>query len=352
MPRASSNSAMKILIVDDSKEERARLVDAFNRSTEYVVVGAVARLHTAFHALGESPPDVVVTDVILGDDHATHLIMAARRCVVPPAIVVYASTDAVDERRRCIEAGADRFVAKAAGFGALERVITDLAHVRAFAQPSASDRFSLIGRIAAGAAHDLNNYLGVIDVSLALMKKQLAGQPLAEEVTSLRRAVESAIRLTSNMTRYARGSSPPFGPVHLAEVTQRVLEMFGRSLSPEVKVALDVDPVPAIDGVELEIEQLVLNLVLNASDAIAGGGTVMIRLRTHSGMVRFEIEDTGRGMGIIETDDVALTRSTKRESAGLGLGIVRSIASRHGAMLKIDGPTSRITIDFPVTPRS
>jgi DNA-binding NarL/FixJ family response regulator len=73
---------MKVLIVDGVKEERARLVEAFFTSPEIVVVGAVARLHTALHALGEDPPDVVVTDNNLGDDHATLRVAARDRGVL------------------------------------------------------------------------------------------------------------------------------------------------------------------------------------------------------------------------------------------------------------------------------
>ncbi len=116
---------MKVLIVDGTKDERARLVEVFFHSPELVVVGAVARLHTALHALREDLPDVIITDNNLGDDHAVHLIVAARRCIVPPAIVVFSSDDTLEERRRCLEAGADRFVAKASGVAALERAIHD-----------------------------------------------------------------------------------------------------------------------------------------------------------------------------------------------------------------------------------
>jgi signal transduction histidine kinase len=343
---------MKVLIVDGAKDERARLVEAFYHSPEIVVVGAVARLHTALHALGEDPPDVVVTDNNLGDDHAAHLIVAARRCVLPPAIVVFSTTDTVEERRRCLEAGADRFVAKAAGVAALERAVTDAHGARQHARPSNADRFSLIGRIAAGVAHDLNNYLGVIDVSLALMKKRLANENVSEELASLRKALETSIKLTANMTRYARGASPTFGPVDLAVVVQRVLDLFRRTLPNEVGVVTHFEKVPVFEGNELEVEQLVLNLLLNAADASPAGAEISIRVSEPTpNIVRFLIEDRGPGIGDIIVPDTAMSKSSKRDGAGLGLGIVRGITRRHNATLRLHGlepQGTRVVVDFDV----
>jgi signal transduction histidine kinase len=341
---------MKVLIVDGAKDERARLVDAFYHSQEIVIIGAVARLHTALHALGEDPPDVVVTDNNLGDDHAAHLIVAARRCIVPPAIVVFSSDDTVEERRRCLEAGADRFVAKAAGVAALERAVTDAHGARQLSRPTNADRFSLIGRISAGVAHDLNNYLGVVDVSLALMKKRLAGQAIDQDLASVRNALAHAIRLTANMTRYARGATPMFGNVTLQPIVQGVLDLFRRTLPNEVVVTTQFDEVPVFEGNELEVEQLVLNLLLNAADASPSGGLIAIRTSTPaSSTVRFEIEDRGPGIGDIIVPDNAVSKSSKRNGAGLGLGIVRTIARRHGATLRLHAavPTgTRVTVDF------
>ena len=346
---------MKVLIVDGAKDERARLVEAFYHSSEIVIVGAVARLHTALHALGEDPPDVVVTDNNLGDDHAAHLIVAARRCIVPPTIVVFSSDDTVEERRRCLEAGADRFVAKAAGVAALERAVTDAHGARMIARPSNVDRFSLIGRVSAGVAHDLNNYLGVIGVSLALMKKRLASQDVREELDSLQVAVDTAIRLTANVTRYARGASSAFGPVQLPVIVKRVLGLFGRTLPNEVTVTTKIDDVPTFEGNELEVEQLVLNLLLNAADASPEGGEIAIRVTAPSpSNVRFEIEDRGPGVGDIIVPDNEVSKS-RRDGAGLGLGIVRGIARRHDATLRICAAAPRgtcVSVDFHARRRS
>jgi signal transduction histidine kinase len=343
---------MKVLIVDGAKDERARLVDAFFHSPEIVVVGAVSRLHTALHALGEDPPDVVVTDNHLGDDHAAHLIVAARRCVVPPAIVVFSSDDTVEERRRCLEAGADRFVAKAAGVAALERAVTDAHGARVLSRPTPADRFSLVGRIAAGVAHDLGNYLGVMDVSLGLVRKRLHADNVTEEIDALRKALELAIRLTANMTRYARGATPAFGSVDLPAIVHRVLELFQRTLPNEVIVATQLEPVPTFEGSDVEVEQLVLNLVLNAADASPLKGPILIRTHVPSPhTVRFEIEDRGPGIGDIIVPDNAVSISSKRSGAGLGLGIVRAIARRHGATLRVHGAEpegTRVTVDFDV----
>jgi signal transduction histidine kinase len=268
---------MKLLIVDGSKEERRRLVTAFGDLTNVVVIGAVSRLHTALHAIGQSLPDVLVTDVRLGDDEdALALVAAARRSACPPGIVVYASEDSIVDRRRLLDAGADRFIVKQAGFAALQRAVFEVNVSRQSIRRLPYEN-AFAGRIAGGIAHDLNNQLTVVAAALGLAQKQL-GSASPRELVLARRALDTGIALSEALSRHSQRSTRPTSLVDLAKIVRQSLDLFGRSIPMGVDTALTLETTPPISAVEPELEQLVMNLVLDACDALASGGTVSIRV--------------------------------------------------------------------------
>jgi signal transduction histidine kinase len=215
------------------------------------------------------------------------------------------------------------------------------------------DRYALLGRMTTGVAHDLNNYLTVVDVALALMQRP--ADPMQRlELERARYAMDASIRLIRTLLEYARGGTAETTDVDLGAVVQRVLEVVARLISYEVVVIVDVDSdTPLISGVASELEQLVLNLVLNARDAMPNGGTLHLVLRTESpSKVALEVSDTGEGLDAAAADAIGTTTPSKkpgRNGRGLGLGIVRSVVDRHGAELKIaprTGGGTRVTVSF------
>lgn len=200
------------------------------------------------------------------------------------------------------------------------------------------DRFELLGRLAAGVAHDLNNYLGVADASLAILKRRHEGASTEEDVDLARRAMDRAIRLTRSLVDYVRGAQPSMVEVDLGEVVRHTLEMFGRAVPSGIEVRIDADrAVPRVPGVVADLEQLVLNLVLNACEAMPHGGELVITVcALDRDMVHLEVADTGCGLAVeAAAGDGATSPSHKpgRRGNGLGLGIVRAVCARHNALL-------------------
>lgn len=191
------------------------------------------------------------------------------------------------------------------------------------------DSFRLLGRMAAGVVHDLNNILTVMRVAHDL-----------DDKARVRESIETAARLTQNLLDYARGSKPEPMPLDLPALVQRVLGLVGRVITPEIVVVLDTPPVvPLVRGVEAELEQMVLNLVINACDAMPAGGELRIRIRAPGpSAVAIDVMDTGNGFNCEDTPTSPSARSSKpgrRGGRGLGLGIVRSVVERHHAVMKI-----------------
>ena len=220
-----------------------------------------------------------------------------------------------------------------------------------------ADRLATIGGLASGIAHELRNPLAGISAAMDCIRPSLAeddGQrELLDEVT---RQIERMERLTRDLLSYSKPATPSLQSADLNEIVERSLFFLAVGKhGPNVKVEKDLDrDLPPVRVDPEQIQQVLLNVLLNAVQAMPEGGT--LRLRTsledpHNGGVRIEIVDDGVGM-----DEDTLHQAvrpfftTKHQGTGLGLAITRQIVDRHEGVLQIDSRTgegTRIRIDLP-----
>lgn len=337
-------------VVHPSKAERSSVAGALGELPEVSVHGT-SSIAPALRAIDAGPVDVVVT----GAAHCAELSEAvhARAEGSRPAIVVWAADDLDDpraHRQRCLAAGADAFLTRGAGLATLQRTVRDLAPPRR--GPGDHDRFALVGRVAAGVAHDLANYLTVADMSLSLVELRAgSGRSVRSELPILREVLARMHALTETVLAYARGGAPLPAAVDLAAVVRETVQLFARALAP-CTVAVDLAEVPALHGVASELAQLVLNLMLNARDAMPAGGEIQIAVGLASErVVRLEVCDRGGGLPPGTAPAAGgLAPSSKHTAPGLGLGLVSSIVERHRgtvtALARAEGGT-RFVVDLP-----
>jgi signal transduction histidine kinase len=332
---------MKVLVVDGSKQDRRRVVEALLDLTNVIVYGAVADLHGALAAIEREVPDVIVCDAQLPDGPGAELIAAARRHTPAPSVAVFTSIDSDEQRQRCRDAGADLYIHKDAGLHELQDGVRELASARR--RDRHGDPFRLLGRMTAGIAHDLNNYLAVLSVSLDMIERHDRDPQVFMQA---RNALDAASAMTRNLCAYARGGSPVPQTIDVGAVVRRTAGLVAAVVPIGVLISLDVDDeVPAVRGVASEIEQVVLNLVLNACDAMPRGGEVSVAVRTSGAKVVLEVSDTGGGLPDgVQLAAGTLSPSSKRPGGGLGLGIVRSVVERHHAELVIARRTGGGTV--------
>ncbi len=226
------------------------------------------------------------------------------------------------------------------------------------AQVQHAQKLESLGVLAGGIAHDFNNLLtGILgNVSLALTKLP-PGSDLTSTLGRVERAAERAAELTNQMLAYAGKGSFVVGSVDLDSVVRELLPLLQSSVTKNAKLELDLDTaIFEVDGDRSQVEQVLMNLITNASDALEENEGI-IRLRT--GLVQddagphvlLEVSDTGSGM-----DEETKARmfdpffTTKFTGRGLGLAAVQGIVRSHRGVIRVEtevGKGTRFTVLFP-----
>jgi two-component system, cell cycle sensor histidine kinase and response regulator CckA len=233
-----------------------------------------------------------------------------------------------------------------------ERIRAEEERTRLSEQLAQAQRLDLAGRLASGLAHDLNNLVTVMTSNLDLA--ELAARDLEpvegtgvghllEDLEQVRRAVGRAGQLTTKLMQFARNEEVGEEEVHVADAIEAVCKLAEPSFGPGVELVAEVgDGVLPIRADRVAFEQALVNLVMNAADAVGDEGTIRVVARLHelepaddAGLaldptrryVCVEVADDGVGM-----DDETLTRafeplfSTKRAGKGTGLGLATVLA--------------------------
>jgi signal transduction histidine kinase len=311
-----SNVRMKVLIVDGNKEHRREMVQALGDLTNVVIVGAVANLRTALYALAEAPPDVVVTGATLPDGDSALLAERIHRLPRAPHVVVV--TESRDQQARYLAAGVDRCVTRDEDLRGLTEVVGGLAARRRIGTIPPAEAHRLLGRMTANVVHDVNNYLGAAELALVCLRTD---EKVNEKVIEqLRSSLDSAARLNRMLLSYARGIAPSPTSIDFGAIVHSMLGVAERLKPASVTFRAEIaDDLPMVPGIIVELEQLVLNLLVNAIDAMPSGGTITVTVKTATQprAIVLRVADAGAGM------------PAQTSGGGLGLGIVHSVVERH-----------------------
>jgi signal transduction histidine kinase len=210
-----------------------------------------------------------------------------------------------------------------------------------------ADRLATIGQLAAGVAHEINEPLGSI-----LGFAQLAGKhpALPEEVgRDLARIVDSSMRareIIRKLMTFARQTPPSKNSVDLNELIGDGLTFFeARCAKAGVELVRELDPhLPSVTADSAQINQVIVNLVVNALQAMPRGGTLEVRTRASRGGVELLVSDTGEGMSAEVLGKIFLpffTTKDVKEGTGLGLSVVHGIVTAHGGSIDVESRPGR-----------
>jgi two-component system, cell cycle sensor histidine kinase and response regulator CckA len=232
-------------------------------------------------------------------------------------------------------------------------------------------RLEALGRVGAGIAHDLNNMLGAISASIDYLGRLPADRPVGaaevkDSVADIRTALTQASELARGILKFARGRSRGHALVDLSVVCHEVIRLAHHTFDRAILLEQEIAPNLVVSGDQAELHQVIMNLCLNARDAMPEGGVLRIRAelldpqRHEPGTsarqrVLIAIEDSGSGM-----DEATRARifepffTTKPEGAGFGLGLstVREVVGMHGGQVEVASAPGKGTSFFIYLPAS
>jgi two-component system cell cycle sensor histidine kinase/response regulator CckA len=234
-----------------------------------------------------------------------------------------------------------------------------------------AQKMDAIGSLAAGVAHDFNNLLGAILVANSSLRTDLSDRPdFAYSLDTVDRAARRASELTRQLLRLARREQPRNVPLILNEVVDRVVALSRRTFNPGIRIETRLDPsLPSMIGDAGQLEQAVLNLCINARDAMPGGGilTLITRMRMvndaeaqrdgnlAAGMhISLVVDDTGRGLTAEAEQHLFepfFTTKQRGEGTGLGLPTAYSTVRGHGGTIGFSNrPGSGVSFELLFPP--
>ncbi len=221
-------------------------------------------------------------------------------------------------------------------------------------------RLETVGRLGAGIAHDLNNVLAALHAGTAFLQQlgptiELGDPRVKECLRDLTLATHQGAELTRGILRIVRGKRAAREPVDLGQLVVEVGRILRHTIDHSIQVETVVVPDVVVHGNHSELQQVLLNLCLNARDAMPQGGTLRISAQLGSPVPELSL-GTNRRAAVLEVSDTgtgidADTRNrifepyftTKREGAGFGIGLstVRDLVKLHGGRITLDTAPDR-----------
>jgi len=243
------------------------------------------------------------------------------------------------------------------GLVVLIRDVTELNRLEI--QLRRADKLAALGTLAAGVAHEVKNPLHALSLNLHLLVKELAApQPSQSEVGSYVEILQSEIdrihRIVENFLRFSRPSLPEMKPLDLNALVERALSLVAFDAADHrVTIETAFDPrLDSVPGDEGQLAQVVLNLVINALQAMPSGGVLGIATRRDPEWAELAVTDTGEGIPRERLPQVFDPYFTTRPGGvGLGLPIAHRIIEGHHGMIDVEsqaGTGTRVVVRLPL----
>jgi CheY-like chemotaxis protein/two-component sensor histidine kinase len=230
-----------------------------------------------------------------------------------------------------------------------------------------------IGQLTGGMAHDFNNLLAVILGNLALLKKSLPDDPRTSRL--LQGAIEGAERgatPTKRLLAFSRRQELKLETIEIRKLVPDLVDFLRQSVGPSISIAVDI--LPDVEPVRIDANQLelaLMNLAVNARDAMPGGGSLTITCRNETtddtndlpkelprgAYVRISVADTGAGMTeatLAKAMEPFFTTKGVGKGTGLGLSMVHGLMAQSGGAIHISSQLGRgtvVTLWLPRAPR-
>ncbi len=222
-----------------------------------------------------------------------------------------------------------------------------------------ADKLSSIGLLAAGVAHEVNTPLAVISTYAQMLAKQVSDdEQKSKLLEKIAKQTFRASEIVNSLLNFSRTSSTDFIDVDLNRIIRETATLIEHQFQKAgVAAQLNLaDGLPMVRGNSGKLQQVFLNLFINARDAMPAGGVLSVRTWAESGFAHVEVADTGQGIPpehLARIYDPFFTTKGSRKGTGLGLSVTYGIVQEHHGIIEVDSTVSRGTrfrLEFPSLP--
>ncbi len=366
----------KILVVDDEKPIRNGLAKLLNLDGHQVFTAENAV--QGLKVFGRERPEIVLIDIKMpGMDGIEMLGRIKKHCPKTEAIIM-TGHGGVESAIQALRKGASEYIAKPIEYDELAMAIK-----RALAKQKMertqliqSEKLAALGQLAAGVAHEINNPLTAISMNAAFLIDGIKGdEKKLEKLRTIEREADRAAAIVKSLLAFSRKSpDEKRETARLDDVMEEILKTIEHQLSlRNIGVVRDfAGDLPNVRINANQMQQVFLNLINNARDAMGDEGKITIRMSVKDGaeerrrnvsrlkegrrMLLIEFSDTGQGIPAENLSRLFMPFFTTKEpgkGVGLGLYVSRSIVVNHGGEIEVEsrpgeGATFRITLPTEV----
>ena len=238
---------------------------------------------------------------------------------------------------------------------AIEGIVEDVTEMRALErQLQQAQKFETIGQLAGGIAHDFNNVLGAVLGWAEIGYDQSREHPqLAEYFVHIRQQADRAAALTRELLTFARRQALQPRPVQLNEIVENLMSLFDKVIGKDVEIKTELGSLQPVKADPAQLEQVLMNICLNARDAMPDGGRLRIKTEmillddsfchfypgvAQGTYVVLSISDTGTGMTPEVRERIFepfFTTKERGKGSGMGLATVYGIMRQHGGFIHV-----------------
>jgi len=227
-----------------------------------------------------------------------------------------------------------------------------------------AEKLTLLGEISASLAHEANNPLSAALVFAKLLTRETTSDNFSKEgaldyLSQIDSALTRGIRLIQNFVAFGRQSPPNLRPVDINDIVNQALALSAHSAKGQnIEVIKELNPsLPKVMADSDQLQQVCINLILNAIQAMPEGGRLIICTSTNGNWLKVEVQDTGCGISLENMRKLFtpfFTTKEKGKGVGLGLAVCQGIMQRHQGKIEVqskEGEGSTFTACLPLPPK-
>ncbi len=366
------------------EENAARFRDIFEASSDLIFTvspgGKISTANPAFHAVINPGANGKTSYGIkeITAPQKTEGLFAAITKAAGEKLPVKTETVFLSSTGKAIEVEGTLYPRAKAGKDAyVQGLFRDVTAQRSMeAQFRQAQKMEAVGRLAGGIAHDFNNILGAIEGYATLTLNALKEEdPIRPDIEEIRRAVARAAALTRQLLIFSQKNALQKKICSAGAIIENLQSMVKRIIGEDIKLELQLQvDLPQMKADGSQIEQLLVNLLVNARDAMPGGGTITLRAQAknldlqeiksptapESGcqFIVISVKDGGQGMSPETMEHIFepfFTTKEKGKGTGLGLATVYGVVKQHNGWIEVKsfpGQGAEFTVYLPACPEA